>query len=47
MLEAYFIKAEHEQRIREAEKAYWLTPARRPSRLSVVFKSLVALLTRF
>ncbi len=47
MLEDMLAREEYNQRIREAENAYRFANIRRPSRLSVAFKSLIAFLARF
>jgi hypothetical protein len=47
MLETMIAKEEYEQRLREAEEAYRISRIQKPSRLSVAFKNLIAVLARF
>jgi hypothetical protein len=47
MLETMIAREEYEHRIREAEKAYRFARIRKPSRLSVAFKNLIAFVARF
>ena len=44
---AYMAKQQFEERLREAEEARRFTIPKRPSRISLVLKTLVSLLTRF
>ena len=47
MFETMLARSEFEQRVRNADKAYRYAHLRKPSRLSTVLKSLVALVARF
>jgi hypothetical protein len=47
MLESILARAEYEQRIREAEKAYRYSRSKVPSRLSLLRRNLAALVARF
>jgi hypothetical protein len=47
MLESILARAEYEERVRAAEKAYRYSRAFRPSRLSLLRRNLAALVARF
>ena len=46
MLESILARTEYEQRVREAEKAYRYARSQRPSRLTVLRRTLAALAAR-
>jgi hypothetical protein len=43
----YLARDEYKQRVREAEKAYQRREYSQPSRLSLIFKNIVTLVSRF
>lgn len=47
MFDTHLVKEEYDRRVREAEKAYQHRVVARPGRLSLTFKSLLALVARF